>query len=814
MRTNLRTIFQYRAGKADQVGPILDLGAPPELLGIGHCWKLTGVDGRFADTFRRFPGFTRLNPTIHTDGNSRNSVIDLSAQGTIRFFKFAAIQKGDTDYVLRGFVLQGSGAPTRAVIFFHYDTQDQRWYTISLGTFSTTVDIDVAVAARNLILSVQGVSTTTWQWTYNRKDNGGGTASTVLTTGTLSGVASGPGSGPTSDVSPEGASTDNNGYLGGTVATTYRFMFRWYDPIRNLWTKRSVSNQTTLAGGSSTRAVKFTIGKAAVASRVAAGFTKLYCYRTIAGPGGAFGLEQIVNFNPDKYHAGADADSISDLMIGTEFATGVTSYRVYMGGAASAHQPAGTSTPIWSLGLNDTALTLQRAYDPLFDEEGSTPASGLMTAYGDMLISRGDTSVSNVGDTSATLRWSSLYANTPENFPESDHVYRPSVLGHRILSLREAGDYAYSIREDVVTRLHRNGNFLALNDLYRKVGGVSRYGDTSVGQSLYVVTPIGLMAIDGTSGRQDMVAAVERLIIDSTHYWRKTLGFVHLAFDGELGAMAMLNTATEEVYWLWFQNGVVTSLSDVPFTFVTEGPHPETGGADRSWWVTTDGRIFHVNFDRSAPRQTLCGAVGSDTVNGTASPDAGLEKTRFKLKNYLGAAVEPPANAAGFYVYFLSGNNRGTKRKVSLVTVDSGVKHLLFDTPLTQNMVEGDIVAIAPVAYDLGFWSIRDDEAPDLFARSTIHQMAARVRTNAGESNSAMNPALKLTYKVYREPFGRPREADVTLRLDPGYMYASVQETGYSLMPGVSCLTADLDFELHGLQVHGTLDETEADGTA
>jgi len=365
-----------------------------------------------------------------------------------------------------------------------------------------------------------------------------------------------------------------------------------------------------------------------------------------------------------------------------------------------------------------------------------------------------------------------------------------------------------------------------------------------------MVSPLGLVSVDGTSGRQDLVGAVERLIIDPTHYWRASLGDIHLAFDGELGALCLLNTKKEEIYWLWFNNGAVTSLSDCPFEFVTEGPDPAAGGTDRSWFSGPSGSIYHVNFDRTSSVQAMCGGAGDEVFNAQVGGQGDIvtdtddssgvsafsnDELSCAFVNYDFTVASTarqtdwptlPQNLVGFYMYVLSGTHRGEKRKITAIGTNWAgsnppaashtlpvVSYVTIDRPLghTGNDLDvilgGETVSFAPIIYKAGFSSMRDGPKPDLYSRKHTHSMTVLAKTHVGEAKRFRIPT---NLQIYEDIFGRPQEQSTYLYEDPGRNQKSVQKTGNTLFPAVEALHGNTDFELRSVRVEGTIGPTQA----
>lgn len=792
----------------------MNLGTPAEKLAFGEFWSLAGVDGRFGDSIRRFPGFVPLTYTVRVDALTRTTGYNVQSMTKFYLFKYAEVNKGGSDFALRGFVVVGNdytvtGSTKTLAVFLHYDTEDKQWYTYKIAALSN-LNVDglvIDVASVNKVMVASGVNasgetvskTLYWKYTSNTAERGDGS---------LVEVDAGPsGSGLALSTAPTWSAADaTNGRLQNTeAAPSVQVMIRAFSPARRLWS--TVSGPHTPLGSSAIDNlyyVYFELSEATVATLVSRGFTKLYCYRTIDA-GGTFYLEQIVNLNPDPSSNGTDADLASDVFRGTDQNPGGP-YRVVMGGRTTLHDPDSSSAPIWSLGMNDAALVLQRIYDPFLDAAGNTPAGGLLMAYGSLLVAR-DAVTASSQSTSAAVRWSSLFSNTPENFPEEDHTYRPAKLGSSLIDLVSGGDYGWAIRDDGIVRLHHNGTTMAINELYRKVGGVRRYGAATAGDLLFVGSRIGLLQIDGTSGRQDVVAALERVFI-SPDRWAKDLTGLRMVFDGALGALMILNTTFAEMFILWYATGAVTSLEDVPFLYVTEGVDPVALGPPHAWWLSPQGVIYRSNFDRKGARQTLCGTGAEEIANGRVSVTGVTDlKSQFKALPAVGSTPSVMPAATGFYVHFLSGQNINLKRKISAISTASPPIVTLVQ-PLPYDLAADDRFAVAPITMKVGLHGLRSQEIPELFSVKTSHAVDVALKVWSGDVDNTSNPGADLVVNMHDTLQGVSRSQSTQLTGHPSRLTVHLPHRGHVLLPELVVKAADVDVELLAVNIDGTIEAT------
>lgn len=638
-------------------------------------------------------------------------------------------------------------------------------------------------------------------------------------TGSLQQLTMGPGDAP---IDLEGfdliAADFNAGIMvqGGVLEEgTVKIRFRWFDQRRQIYSPLSATYDADV---SDNYAVKLTFSDDTVSARLSEGFNFLVVYRTVTD-GTVFYPEQVLEFPYERSYPGRNRKASDDCFGGldqksaTQTGPSDTDYYVYVGGISAQHNPTGLKnvgtlvggpsgdTKSWSLGLADISLVRQPPYDPILDRVDDVPRSGRIAAYQDKLL-MGDWSEDHTEGNNATVRWSTLLGSSVENFPLVDHWYKPVSYGDALLGLAAGGDFAYAVRPGGVTRFQRSGTVMQVNELYDKIGGHSRYGFTTMGNALWLVTSLGLVRIDGASGRQDIVGAIERVFSDPTYFWRNSLANVSLVYDGELGALMALNTATDEMYLLWLNTGLVTSLEDVPFVFGTEGPHPENGGQPISFWVKDLTTILIPDFDRTADQLTLRGEgpMKFAATSGTSTViqcDTDVDGTLL---------TQLPT---GFYAHALTGNLRGEKSKIV-----SAASTVLVVEGFSAAPDAGSIFAIAPVVMDIRCNGLRGTQKPDLHGRKQLKSMACVVDI-IEDTNS--NAALGNTYHVYRMEGGDPViSQEFSLDEDPEDTIKATVVAGKHLYPGVRIVSPDVDLALHGLLVSGiisgSMENTQPEG--
>jgi hypothetical protein len=252
----------------------------------------------------------------------------------------------------------------------------------------------------------------------------------------------------------------------------------------------------------------------------------------------------------------------------------------------------------------DPALILQEQYDPYMDEWGPAPRMKKLISYNGILVGVTDIEAPINADTSweeAEQRveefcWSSLATGEPENFPAANRV-PVDEPAEKVLSLELVGGHVFGVSTGGVYRLTRSGTSMAVDNIATKVGGVSHYGQTGVGSSLFVLTRGGMKEFDGNTGEQKSVTVLDRIVQDDSE-WAGSLASVQMEYDAALGALVLLNTSTREAYLLWENTGAVTKLEGCPWSWITSGPDVKVAGPRRVYWVTSSGVTHVVDVSR------------------------------------------------------------------------------------------------------------------------------------------------------------------------------------------------------------------------
>jgi hypothetical protein len=468
---------------------------------------------------------------------------------------------------------------------------------------------------------------------------------------------------------------------------------------------------------------------------------------------------------------------------GTEIATEYTGYRISAGK------------------VTDGAISSAQRINPYVDDTAYAPRHmRLLLGYQGTLLRIGSmpraAAPAVTADREEILSWGSLRKYAPEQCRVQDATPLGSQQDERILTLVSAGDFAYAVGDTSVYRLHRNGQVLTMNEVQTDIGGVGRYAALGVGTALFYVSYTGVYMVDGATQSIELISALDRIILED---WKDSLDSIHMCYDGRIGALFILNETEDEALVIWSNTGLITTLSDVPFKFCTQGVNPVTAKSRRSFWMTQGGKIFEINATRdSATAMTMCGGDPDSTWNG---------EVRFANKTtnvHVPADGVPDEAAIGFKVHFLTGEHAGESRTITEIDDTAENKFYRWAVPLDPGPAVGDRYAIAPVPFEVVGWPLQDaGEGVNLFRRRIITGMGHSLLRLGGEITDADNPNLVMDHLIYRR--GQidtvMAEGEAKMEEDPGHNFTDVNYAGPVLLPSWRQMASNLDFELLGTQV-------------
>lgn len=453
----------------------------------------------------------------------------------------------------------------------------------------------------------------------------------------------------------------------------------------------------------------------------------------------------------------------------------------------------------------DGALVQQTLYDPWLHGFGPAPRFKRLQEFDGLLIGITDVAEPATPDDEwdeaerqpEAIAWSSLTTDESENFP-AENQYRSADASEQFLVLERAGDHMFAVSNAAIYKTTRSGSKVVINRIHYRVGGVSRHGQTGVGNLLFVITPAGLKQVNGDTGEVQSVSNLDRVILDDSE-WAGTLADVHLEYDAKVGALIALNTSTDEAYILWEATGAITKLEDAPWAFMTSGPDVLTNGPHRAYMITSSGEVHTIDAARQMGKRTMCGTPADETCSGTA--DSGSTTTVLK-----DAGALFPNRCVGFKVYMLSGDLAGESATITARDSDT---QLTVDT-FSGSPADGDEYAVAPVVTRVVLPQVVSQGGQeDPFVRKTCTSISVAL-SNLGGETGGDDVYPYFTVGVKKQGLATVGSSEKAFSIVPDQTAARVNFASVQLYPYFECKTANVDYELQALMVKGVLGVSEA----
>lgn len=720
----LNSILDYQYAVEN---PTLDARMNRGNLTSGLLSKVTGVDGRYCGGIRRFPGFNKECQIIDGTTTYSNPI----------YFKAITMQKGNSQYILRGYLVAATPSTAAQVdlVFYYYDTQTAaNALFVVASNISASSEIDATVSSKFCYIAIAGSTPKVMYWT---------TALVVKSMGVGDFEA------------PVLAATDVSVATSGGVLGYGRYLvaYRYFDSTRNLYSGLSDTYEVSTTSGYS--AQKITIARSEINTGVGAtnikDFDKVAIYRTITVSVG------------DSAYAGGYLYLVNTVDITHGASTSTFSYAI-----------GGTATDA----LTDLVLVQQTAINAADETGGTAPQSGVIGIY-ESVTFIGGVGSSEADQQLAQIQWSPTQVVSPENFP-GNNTHRLPSTDEAILAFVPSSDFLFAFSSRSVYRIKRMGTQINISQIYLNRGLSSKYAVAFVDNALMFSSASGLMLLNASEGSLTQVAAVNRYYSTT---WASTLSYIQIKYDASLGGVFVFNSSTKQVLIVWTTTNCITELEDANWKYITEGQRL-SGGPNRVFCIDNNCTVFYPDSEGTASKATMGGLSG--TVNGLITSTgtgtitdstATFDTTLNGLKN--------------LYVYILSGTSIGQKRAI---TSNTGTQITYSGTALTLSA--GDRYAIAPVYFEVRYWPITAVIARSLFDRIILTSMGVCSSYVGGESTTAIQTIFVGAYRNLEETRTRALSEAPLLTDNPAESRVYVNMDGIVLEPCLIQIASDVKFEI------------------
>ena len=819
--------------------PGMDAKVNPHAVVLPLLVEATGVDGRFMGAVRPFPGMA--DETIHGVPNPEAGHTITAAFANVVLVKYVAVQKGNTADTLKGlaFIADNPGGTGKSLYFSYRDSSDGSSDVIELEDYDSWTDfkltsyaeVDITSLGRYIYVCISGdTSSNVTQWQnkelpYNKAyfwDFKINTWDKFVTgmDGRFMGLQ--PRRGLLHPINADddgtfvGDSEDcmANEVYGPTAHITdpgeYTFAVELVSRKHNLRSYLRLMTKTAL--GTSNSGLRFfideinlPIDQAGATHQIKANTHQKTCILNWGIPhvdGFRFwrGTQDTTGAPFDKYTPMGNLYLVDEYLEKEAYVTGSGLQQLRFDHDTILGTVFNDQKTQW---YQDKGLLSQRQYNAFLDSFHPAPRFKRIQAYDGLLVGITDVAEPSSPDqdwdaserTPEAIAWSILTTEEPENFPP-EQQYRPDDAAEKFFGLYPAGDHLFGVTNAGIYRVTRTGSQLTTNRLQYRLGGVSRFGMTGVGNSLFVVTASGLKSIDGNTGAINSVTILDRIILDDSE-WAGTLANVHVEFDALLGALILLNTNKKEAYILWESTGAVTKLVDVPWTHLTAGPDVLTDGASRVYWVTDAGLVHVIDGARQMNQRSMCGVLSGETVNGTFT--SGTTST-----NLLDTAATFPTGCVGFEIYILSGDLIGENQTVTVRTSGTDITTDAFSgTPAV-----GDKYSVSPIVTRLVLpVLVGESGTPDPFVRKTVKTMMAAFSDLGGHTGTSdTNGSFLFGLKQMGTTLGT---VSANFNIVPDKTTVALNRASTRIFPFLEFKAGNQDWELQAVYIKGVLGSSE-----
>ena len=439
--------------------------------------------------------------------------------------------------------------------------------------------------------------------------------------------------------------------------------------------------------------------------------------------------------------------------------------------------------------LVDEALPFQTMYDPEKDVVVAPPQSGTIGRYSNVTFMAQASSDGGGYDTLS----SSPEHNSPEYF-STYNTREGDPEDGRPLRFIPAGDSLFQLGYNAVIHIFKSGKLkpLQFSRLHAKRGIVGKEVAHSSGNSVFMLSGLGLVILNATDGGMGSITAADRVIFDD---WKSELSTVKSCYDSLMNASFFLNPTRAEMIVIWHSTQICSMLDGANFVGATSGPDIATGKNDRAFFITATGLI--VSPDKSeAGSGTMWDLSSTLTLNGTSTATSSTTLTDSEAILH--------SDMVGSKLYMTSGDNAGDSREIA--SINNTTKVITFTSNFDSDIAAGDTYSVSPVPFSLRAWAFQVEDV-SRFNRWITSGVALKVRKLAGFDDNVNN---KWRVGAYRNG-GTSIESIVaypTVDANPADSAEALNLEGIDLEPYIEQIASGVKFELTDAEFTASLTES------
>ena len=437
----------------------------------------------------------------------------------------------------------------------------------------------------------------------------------------------------------------------------------------------------------------------------------------------------------------------------------------------------------------DTALPFCMRYNPETDIVTAPPQSGVIGRY------EGQTYMGQTA--SVDGGYATLFSSPEHASPEYFSTYnkRKGVPDDgRPLRFLPAGESLFQLCHNAIVHIYKSGKLQPIRfaRLHTKRGLAGKEAGHSSGNSVFMVSGVGLVILNASDGSMGAVSAADRVIFDD---WKSYITGIKSGYDSLMNASFFLCPDTNEMLILWHSTQVCTMLDGANFVGVTDGPDISSGKHDRAYFVTKTGLIVSPDNLLSGSG-TMWDISDSYTLNGTATGSG---------STLTDADATFHADMVGTLVYMSSGDNAGLGRVVESLTSTE----LAFSADFPNDIAVGDTYAVSPVPVSVRAWAMQH-EAVSRFMRWISTGVSLKARKLSGFDEN-----VNSSWRVGAYRNGGDSLEDTTAYLDvdadPHNSAEVLNLHGIDLEPYIEQISSGTSFELTDAEFSLRLSDSRKD---
>lgn len=460
-------------------------------------------------------------------------------------------------------------------------------------------------------------------------------------------------------------------------------------------------------------------------------------------------------------------------------------------------------TLTYTLGTKlDEALPFLLQYNPETDVCSAPPQSGSIGRYQETTF---------MGQASATRGGvDTLHSSTEHLSPEYFTTFndrRADMDEGKPLRYVNAADGMFVLSENAVIHAYKASKTAPLQfvKLHQGRGLTGQGAAHVVGNSVFMLTPHGLIILNGSDGSMGQVSSVDRLLIDD---WVNDLGTIQSGYDSLLNCSFFLHPGDSEILQLYHSTQSTSMLEGANFAGCTSGPDTVDMADVRCYFITSTGRIVVPDVDASGSG-TMWGLTGAVTLNGTTTAASASQI------QIIDSSATFDADMVGALVYFTTGANAGLARKVT-----SQSSSILACDTFSNTVAQGDKYAVSPVPFKIRLWPLRDPDPRqigDAFKRWVVTGVSLKSRKHVGFSSNDCDFWRIGFYRNSQSTIDGATTTSTTLDFDtnPADSVVHLSIAGIDVEPYIEHISSGTTFELTNAEVTvmmvGSRDSADAD---